>query len=57
MNEGMRFCTIEHLDYHYHTTFSGWEMFENAWRSLSVFWIKIGRKSLAATKCFLDQKW
>jgi hypothetical protein len=50
INEGMRFCTMENLDHHYHTTFSGWE------RLPGVFWIKNGRKYLAATWHFLDEK-
>jgi hypothetical protein len=37
INEGMRFCTIENLVYHYRTTFFGWEMLENVWWSSDIF--------------------
>jgi hypothetical protein len=30
INDGMRFYTMENLDYHYCTTFPRWEMFKNA---------------------------
>lgn len=30
INDGMKFYTMEDLDFHYFTTFFGWEMLKNA---------------------------
>jgi hypothetical protein len=61
---------LENSDWHYNTTFYGWDMLENTLHPLGIFWIEYVRKHLmamfwiinakiclVAAKHFQDWKW